>query len=875
MRNQPSSGSQVGPWILVWSLLGLLLSGCSRTASGEHALWTVVDYDGRFEYRYGESPTTAPLAFADPQHDDGSWQPARRIGNQPRRGRESILWLRTRLTGPVLKRPVLSLRLAAHTVDLYIDGQPAALQEAEVGPLGRLTRMRGEYLIPLPTDYAGKTLALRLSSVAPPLGIEAVPRLGESTAVTVDLTCRRADAFLCSLLLMLFALVAGAIFLLYRADRIYLHFSVGCLAFAMSFLGICCMGGLLFPFPLPHYPAHVLGNVIGNIETASFVIILIDKGPWQVLRWFRLLAGSFLAIFIATMALSPERVLHLAVPQRLLALLLFLCLIATVVRGIRRGNADAKLFCWGVLATAIISIPEYLIMANLYQAEMGRMFVPAILAFISTLAVILARRFIGSQSRALRLQIEYKLADRRLQEQEALLLASGRMARGDLDQPIQAEAASPLLPLATALDGMRQDLRSKLQLLDLVQQELRSKVSALETRNQEIGLLNVELRRQIERRSRRLFDMLRPASKSLPAARALTAGELLGEHYRIVRMLGQGGMGTVYEVVRTTDERHLAAKVLRHAVLDKAASGRFAREAQIMASLNHPNLVAISDVDVTADETLYLVMELVEGKSLAQHHERFFNIAWSRAVLAQIAEALAALHSRGIVHRDVKPENVLVSDEGMQPRVKLGDFGIARLTEEVQTPPLSVHDSGLTQSAAPGPQAGASQPDPTALPDPQNLQTDPLAFSADEREQEQAGRVASPLVASKRLQRAARRRTLTQTGVIMGTPGYMAPELLHGASQAQPAADIYSLGVIAVEMFTGKRPTVDRSLLVPNLDDGSASTSLRRECPGLEAGLVDLIERALAVNADVRPTAQALVQALRADAPSHTSTPSL
>lgn len=839
----------------------LLASGGAARADGLSSLWTVLDYTGRFEYRFGDPPAAATLGFAEPQHSDGGWKPARLMGNQQGRNGESVLWLRTRLTGPPLQRPVLSLRLAAHTVESYIDGRPAVLQEAETGPLGRLTRLRGEYLISLPPDYAGKTLALRLVSVSLPLGIEAVPRIGEPTAVTVDLAQRRADSLLCSILLVVFALASGGLFFLHRADRSYLHFSLGCLAYAVSFLGFCGLGGIVFPFPLPHFPAYVLGNVIGGIETASFVIIMAGAGPFRVLHWYRRVCAAYVALFIITMALRPALVLHLLAAHRALTFLLFLCFVATSVPGMRRGNADAKLFCWGLLGTTIVSTPEYLIVANLIQAEIGRLFVPVICTFLFPLVVTLVRRFVASQSSALRLQIEYKLAGQRLQEQEALLLASGRMARGDLDQPIQAETTSPLLPLATALDGMRQDLRNKLQLLDRVQQELRSKVATLETRNQEIGLLNVELRRQIEQRSRRLFDILRPAARSLRAARTLTPGELLGEHYRIVRTLGQGGMGTVYEVVRTTDQRRLAAKVLSHAMPDKAALGRFAREAQIMASLNHPNLVAISDVDVTADATLYLVMELVEGRSLAQLRERFFDVAWSRAVLAQVAQALAALHSRGIVHRDVKPENLLVSDGGTVPRVKLADFGIARLAEEAA--PLSPPGPQAMQFDAEPSPAAASLPDTPAPPDAPNLHTDPVPLR--NAEQEPASLDRSSRVVSNGLQRPALRRSLTQTGVVMGTPGYMAPELLHGTGQTHPAADIYSLGVIAVEMFTGKRPPAGPSLLVPNLDDGGAGASLRQQCSSLEAPLLDLIVRALAADPEARPTAPELVHALRDD----------
>lgn len=835
--------------MLVVLLSGLLLTGCSSAAEGTRSRWAVADYAGRFEYRFGDPRAAAHSAFADPRHEDGGWLPARRIGNQSGRRGASVLWLRTRLEGPVLEHPVLSLRLAAHSVTLYVEGQPVVPRTAELGPIDQLTKVRGEYLVSLPADYSGKVLALRLVSEAPPFGIEAVPRLGEATVVTFDLIRRRADIVLCGLLLMLFALSGGVMFLLHRRDWLYMHFATGSLAFALSMFGICGIGGLLYPLPLPSYPLHALGNALGNIGVASFVILLLDAGPFQVLRWFRRFATLYIVLYLAAMALRPSFVFQLAVMQRSQALLLALCFFATAVRGIRRGDAYARFFCGGLLATTLTSVPEYLIMWGLYEGEIGRTFVPTVLLFLGTLALILVRRFIASQSKALQLQIEHRLAGQRLKEQESLLLASARMARGDFEQPILVEPVSPLLPLATALDDMRQDLRNKLQLLDRVQTELRSKVETLETRNQEVDLLNIELRRQIAQHSRRLLETLRPSG-----GRALSTGELLGTHYRIVRMLGQGGMGTVYEVVRTTDARRLAAKVLRSAVLDKTATGRFAREAQIMARLNHPNLVAISDVDVTEDGMLYLVMELIEGCSLSQLRDRFSDVQWDRSVLAQIAEALAALHSQGIVHRDVKPENVLVSGEGVRPRIKLADFGISWLADEIYTQPLS----------ALSPEEGASGAE-TPLPQetPEQLHTEEIESEPRNRFDPFPAVIRS--AEGKRLPRATPERALTQTGVIMGTPGYMAPELLRGVSRAQPSADVYSLGVMAVEMFTGKRPSAGRSLLSHGLDGRATGSALLREGPGLDAALIGLIERALAVEPGARPTAQELARALNVD----------
>ena len=238
--------------------------------------------------------------------------------------------------------------------------------------------------------------------------------------------------------------------------------------------------------------------------------------------------------------------------------------------------------------------------------------------------------------------------------QGSLLAAAARMAQGDLDAQIAVPERHELAPLARALDGMRLDLRAKLALLRDVQDELRRKVEALEARNRDVQSLNEELRWQIEQRSRRLIEALLPRRGATTGTRPLHAGELLGERYRILRLLGAGGMGSVYEVERTTDGRRLAAKVLRATPQDVSATAlsRFAREAQIMARLDHPGLIGVADVDVTGTGVLFLVMELHEGRALSQLRPRFGDVTWGRAVLRQIASALAALHGQGIVHRD-------------------------------------------------------------------------------------------------------------------------------------------------------------------------------------------------------------------------------
>src|SRR5215471_9256654 len=144
-------------------------------------------------------------------------------------------------------------------------------------------------------------------------------------------------------------------------------------------------------------------------------------------------------------------------------------------------------------------------------------------------------------------------------------------------------------------------------------------------------------------------------------------------HYRITAKLGEGGMGEVYRATDTKLGRDVAIKILPEAFAhDGERMARFTREAQVLASLNHPNIAAIYAVEERA-----IVMELVEGPTLASLIEkRPVPLKQAVELVRQIAEALDAAHEHGIVHRDLKPANVKVTPEG---RVKLLDFGLAKM----------------------------------------------------------------------------------------------------------------------------------------------------------------------------------------------------
>jgi serine/threonine protein kinase len=232
----------------------------------------------------------------------------------------------------------------------------------------------------------------------------------------------------------------------------------------------------------------------------------------------------------------------------------------------------------------------------------------------------------------------------------------------------------------------------------------------------------------------------------------LAAGTRLGP-YEIVAPLGAGGMGEVYRAKDSRLGRDVAVKVLpQHLSADPEVRARFEREAKTVSSLNHPNICTLFDVGREGD-TDYLVMELVEGDTLAARIARG-PLAPSETLKigAQIADALDRAHRAGVVHRDLKPGNVMLTKSG----AKLMDFGLARAT-------------GLT-----GPAGGSGIT--------------------------QAALTQSPTVAAP----------LTAEGTIVGTFQYMSPEQLEGR-EADARSDIWALGCVLYEMATGRRAFEGRS----------------------------------------------------------------
>ena len=169
-------------------------------------------------------------------------------------------------------------------------------------------------------------------------------------------------------------------------------------------------------------------------------------------------------------------------------------------------------------------------------------------------------------------------------------------------------------------------------------------------------------------------------------------GQLVGGRYAVKRVLGEGGMGVVYEAEQQMGSaaRKVALKTLhKHLSNDPAVSQRFHRECGTIAQLEHPNTIKVYDFGTTADGTLYIAMEFVAGKSLSQLIEESKTLAPERVlrIIRHLAGSLDEAHGQGVIHRDLKPDNVVLTQRaGEKDVVKLLDFGIASRTESAGRP---------------------------------------------------------------------------------------------------------------------------------------------------------------------------------------------
>ncbi|MQY04090.1 serine/threonine-protein kinase [Actinomadura macrotermitis] len=276
------------------------------------------------------------------------------------------------------------------------------------------------------------------------------------------------------------------------------------------------------------------------------------------------------------------------------------------------------------------------------------------------------------------------------------------------------------------------------------------------------------------------------------------SGGALGSRYLLTERIGQGGMGVVWRALDRETGAERAVKMLRSELAeDPDALTRFVRERTAMLRVRHPGVVAVHDMVVESDR-LALVMDLVTGEDLGDYRARRggtlppAEAAW---LVAQVCEALVAVHATGLVHRDLKPANVLLDHgRGGESPVRLADFGVARIASGVQ---------------------------------------------------------------------------VTASGMLVGTPAYMAPEVLRG-QELSPAADVYAAGITLYELLAGHIPFQGAEIAAVmrgHLDDPPPPIR------GLPPELWRLVEQSLAKEPATRIGAHALAQGLSAFARAHRTAP--
>lgn len=273
--------------------------------------------------------------------------------------------------------------------------------------------------------------------------------------------------------------------------------------------------------------------------------------------------------------------------------------------------------------------------------------------------------------------------------------------------------------------------------------------------------------------------------------------------YQVSRTLGEGAMGVVYEGFDEGLKRTVAIKLIRNDVWDGGhAEVRFRREAQALARLSHPNVVAVHEIGEYEGQ-LFIAMELVRGQSLrAWLAQQTRSWQERNEVFIQAGRGLEAAHEAGLVHRDFKPANCLVGEDG---RVRVLDFGLARGSEGHAT----------------------SDSNPAETPSAEVLEA-----------------------------------TLTETGALVGTPAYMAPEQLRSQS-VTAASDQFAFGVALYEALVGVRPFSGSSAhaLYENIRAGSIAQG--RGSGAAPSGLLDIVRRSLSVDPDARwPDMKTFVDAL-------------
>ena len=300
-----------------------------------------------------------------------------------------------------------------------------------------------------------------------------------------------------------------------------------------------------------------------------------------------------------------------------------------------------------------------------------------------------------------------------------------------------------------------------------------------------------------------------PKAAARSGGRRELIGKIIDGKYRINSVLGEGGMGTVFEAEHVAIGRSVAVKVLHPAQASKkVAVKRFHQEARAAGGIGHPNICEVYDMGTLPDARPYLVMERLTGETLSSRIAAEGGLPCDEMIDVgmQVLAGLSAAHERGILHRDIKPENVfLVRRAGFPAVVKILDFGVSKITSTI-------------------------------------------GHSEWEEETD-----------------------LTKTGMVMGTPYYMSPEQARGERNLDARVDIYATGVLLYEALTGRRPFAGsnyNSLLLQIL--AGNAPPMRQLRPSVPGALEEIVARAMAKRRDDRySTAVEMQRALARLRPGH------
>jgi hypothetical protein len=328
-----------------------------------------------------------------------------------------------------------------------------------------------------------------------------------------------------------------------------------------------------------------------------------------------------------------------------------------------------------------------------------------------------------------------------------------------------------------------------------LERRVQAQVGEIVAHATEVEQLNAQLRAQVRARSSELSLALARLAQQRGPGEDMLRGTLLGNRFMVGNVIGEGGMGAVYEGVDQATQARVAIKVVQATstrTLD--ALRRFAHEAGAAAAITHPAVVRMFDVDISDDGLLFQVQELIDGEPLARLAKQAWRPGDAARLGAVLCDALAAAHAVGVVHRDVKPDNIMLTTTA--PGLKLLDFGIAKHYAAVHG------DDG---------------------------------------------------------------EAMTQTGMIIGTPAYMAPEQAIGAREVGDRADVYAAGVLLFRLLCVRHPFEAESpravMMNRLLYDAPQVRSIE---PLVPASLAELVDRCLSRRPEDRPAAADLAHQLAA-----------